>query len=125
VLIINLVSAISDASGKYDIAVIGDRKSILAFKAFGIHTVEAQNAADAIDAITKLREAHVGVVFITEDLAKIMADWLQEWKAREELPIIIEIPTYKGSLGLGYQKMKRYVERAIGADILFKNTVRT
>ena len=39
----------------------------------------------------------------------------------ERIPAIIPIPGIEGSLGLGISNVKKSVERAVGADILFKD----
>lgn len=36
------------------------------------------------------------------------------------LPVVVPIPNNKGTLGWGMGKIKENVEKAIGADILFK-----
>ena len=38
-----------------------------------------------------------------------------------QIPAIIPIPGREGSLGLGIASVKKSVERAVGADILFKD----
>jgi V/A-type H+-transporting ATPase subunit F len=37
----------------------------------------------------------------------------------QRLPAIIPIPGMKGSMGIGLRNIKKAVEKAVGADILF------
>lgn len=47
-------------------------------------------------------------------------DVIDEYKD-SELPAIILIPGLQGSLGIGMAGVKKSVERAVGADILFND----
>ena len=38
------------------------------------------------------------------------------------IPAIVSIPGQEGSMGYGMNNLRRAVERAVGADILFKDT---
>lgn len=98
-------------------AVIADRETGLAFKSMGMQAVYAE-PKNAHAVLTEASEKYK-IIFITEDLAHTATDLITEY-ATQTLPIIIEIPSFKGTVGLGKQKMKRITERAVGADILFK-----
>ena len=97
------------------IAVIGDRDSVLGFRALGleVHTVE-----DSTQARHLLRKAAEGcaAVFLTEALAAPLQEEIDRYK--EALtPAIVLIPGKGGSLGLGETALHNAVERAVGADI--------
>lgn len=101
-----------------DVAVIADRETGLAFKSIGMQPLQAETEEEAR---TILREASdkYKIIFVTENLAQHMADLITEYETQTE-PIIIEIPSFEGTVGLGKKKMKRITERAVGADILFR-----
>ena len=99
------------------IAVIGDKDSILAFKAVGVETFAANGVFEANDILKKLKDDYA-VIFITEDLAEQIADTLDKLKSRA-YPAVIPIPGSLGSNGFGLKNIHRDVEKAIGADILF------
>lgn len=99
------------------IAVIGDKDSILAFKAIGVDVFSARNSFEAQDTLKKLAREYA-VVFITEDLAAEIPDILKRYKTRP-FPAVIPIPTAQGSTGFGMKALSKDVEKAIGADILF------
>ena len=98
-------------------AVIADRETGLAFRSMGMQALHAEPG----EAAHVLKEAseNYKIIFITENLAQTVTDLITEY-ATQTLPIIIEIPSFEGTVGLGKQKMKRITERAVGADILFK-----
>ena len=101
----------------YKIGVIGDKDSILAFKAIGIDVFTAVDKKDTEDLIGKLAKKDYGVIFITEALAKLTYETIDKY--RESMtPAIILIPSNKGSLGIGLADINRSVEKAVGANIL-------
>ena len=100
------------------LAVIGDKDSVLAFKAIG---AEVHNARDGFEAAALLRELSkedVAVIFITEELCVGAADTLNKLKTRA-YPAVIPIPAATGSNGFGMAGIKKDVEKAVGVDILF------
>lgn len=100
------------------IAVIGDKDSILAFKAVGAETFAAETVFDVNDTLHKLVKGDYAVVFITEKLAETAHETLSKLKDRP-YPVVIPIPSGGGSTGYAMTGIKKDVERAIGADILF------
>src|SRR5699024_10089967 len=101
----------------YKIGVIGDKDSILAFKAIGIDDFTAIDEKDAKKLIDKLASEDYGVIFITEAMAKLCQEKIDKY--RESMtPAIILIPSNKGSMGIGLADINRSVEKAVGANIL-------
>ena len=102
---------------KEKIAVIGDKDSILAFKAIGIE-VFPTNTDDEARETLKLLARDYAVIFITEDIAGRINDIVSRYKTRP-YPAVISIPSSEGSNGFGMNSSRKDVEKAIGADILF------
>lgn len=98
------------------IAVIGDKDSILAFKAVGVDVYPVRNEFDSADTLKKLARTYA-VIFITEDIAEKIPDVLKRYKTRP-YPAVIPIPGAQGSTGLGMKGISDDVEKAIGTDIL-------
>ena len=103
----------------FRIAVVGDRDSILGFKTLGIDTLPVATADEALSVLRKLAGRSYGAIFITEELAAQLEEPIQELNKRF-LPAVVPIPNSRGTLGLGMQNIKQKVEKAIGADILFR-----
>ena len=101
----------------YKIAVMGDRESILSFKALGIETVSVENNEEAKAQISRLAQDEYAVVYLTEQLAVDLKQEIEKY-ADKIAPAFILIPGPGGSLGIGMANAKDAVERAVGADIL-------
>lgn len=104
----------------YKIGVIGDKDSILGFKALGLSVFPVNQPSEAEKILEKLVEEQFAVVYITEQIARDIVSSMDMYKDLR-LPAIIPIPGNQGSLGIGMQGVKKSVERAVGADILFKD----
>ena len=102
------------------VGVIGDKDSVLAFKTVGLEVFDAPDSNVARELIKKLSREDFAVIFVTENYARENEDLLDKFKAKT-FPAIVAIPTSKGSTGFGLNRLKKDVEKAIGADILFNN----
>ena len=102
----------------YKLGVIGDKDSILGFKALGISVFPTNDIREANRLIHKLAKEDYAVIFVTEQLAKDLDEAIGEYK-NSLTPAIIMIPNNRGTLGLGIDGVKKSVEKAIGSDILF------
>lgn len=101
------------------IAVIGDRDSILMFRATGVEVFPVEGAEEAERLLRSLAGEGYVCIFLTENLVSDLKPLLEEFAARP-LPALSFIPTGAGSLGLAREKLKHIVEKAVGADILFQ-----
>ncbi|TQQ84214.1 V-type ATP synthase subunit F [Peptacetobacter hominis] len=103
----------------YKIGVIGDRDSVIGFKAVGLDTFPCSGAAEAKKVLEELvAEESYAIIYITEGLCKDMTEEIDSYKSLIT-PAIIPIPGIEGSLGIGIAGVKKNVEKAVGADILF------
>jgi V/A-type H+-transporting ATPase subunit F len=102
-----------------DVAVVGDKDSILCFRAIGVLTFAVSEATEARTVVRRLVQDKVSVIFITEPIARGIMDLIDEI-ARVSLPSIVLIPNNQGSLGLGMERIRQTVTKAVGADIFGK-----
>ena len=100
----------------YKIAVLGDRDSVLGFKALGLEVVFAEDADTARQALHRLAREDYAIIYITEQLARDLSAEIARYKAAVT-PAVILVPGKTGSLGLGAAALQSAVERAVGADI--------
>lgn len=106
----------------YKIGIVGDRDSVLGFMALGFSVHEAAGADEAASTLSRLvQSGEYAVIFITEELAVLTEEERAKYKDLP-LPAITVIPSSKGSNGYGMANIKNAVERAVGADILFKDS---
>lgn len=104
----------------YKIAIIGERDSVLGFMAIGFSVHEAPDADSARDILhTLAKDETYAIIFVVENYAEALAEDIARYKDKP-LPAIILIPGRAGSTGYGMAAVKSAVERAVGADILFK-----
>lgn len=98
------------------IAVLGERNSVLGFRALGLEVVFAEQREEALPQLHRLVRQDYSIIYITEDLAQTMMGDIAKYSQRPS-PAIILIPGRGGSLGVAQQVLKQAVERAVGADI--------
>ncbi len=103
---------------RIDLAMIGDRDSVLLAKAAGLAIFDETDPEKAERLINKLAREGVKVIFLTEPLYEKCGETINKYKS-EAFPAIIPIPDSKGSSGVAMAQIKANVEKAIGADILF------
>lgn len=104
----------------YKLGIIGDKDTVLAFKALGLSTYPVVEPGEAERALKKMVTENYAVIFITEQIAEEIKDTVDEY-SQNILPSIILIPNNQGSTGIGLKKIKSSVEKAIGVDILFES----
>ena len=101
----------------YKIAVMGDRESVMGFKAIGFDTYPAASSREASEILQRIAKDSYAVIYITEQLASDIQDEISKYKD-SVTPAIILIPGKDGTLGIGMGAVHSAVERAVGADIL-------
>ncbi len=100
-----------------NIAVIGDRDSVLCFRAVGVSVFPTTDDEQAKKIFQKLTRDDYAVIFVTEQLAAGLDEQIQK-VAFQPLPSVVLIPNSKGSLGFGMGRIREIVKKAVGADIL-------
>ena len=101
------------------IAVIGDKDSVLAFKAVGVEVYDATTPEQASTLIKKLSQSGgYAVLLIAEGLAESIPETLAKAKL-QTYPAVVPIPTTATPSGFGLLGIKSDVEKAIGVDIIF------
>jgi V/A-type H+-transporting ATPase subunit F len=103
----------------YKIGVVGEKDAVIAFLSLGMTVKGVENAKEAQMAIDGMAREGYGLIFVTETIAKEIDETIERYK-NSFLPAVILIPGVQGSLGIGLQKIKDNVEKAVGVDILSK-----
>lgn len=99
------------------IGVLGDKDSILGFKALGLSVFPVTNKTEAAETLHKIAREGYAVIYITEQIAEQVQEHIERYKD-SEFPAIIPIPGNQGTLGIGMKNLEKAVERAVGANIL-------
>lgn len=102
----------------YRIGVIGDKESVLGFKAVGLEVFPCDHADEARKVLKRIAKEDFAIIYVTEQLYQYLGEEADNY-IDSRIPAIIPIPGKEGSLGIGMSSVKKAVERAVGADILF------
>lgn len=87
------------------IGIIGEKKSVLGFKALGLE-------AFSVDDLDKINLDDFAVLFITEDIDKQKVDFL----FKRTMPAVLTVPGLKPSSKRS--DLKLILERALGSDMI-------
>ena len=102
----------------YKIGVVGEDATVKGFLSLGFLIENAENAGAAKEKVELLKEKGCVIVYITDDLyEKIDTDIYRT----DPLFTLIPINTLKSRSNVGAARLKKAVEKAVGADILFGN----
>ncbi|HAQ40314.1 MAG TPA: V-type ATP synthase subunit F [Clostridiales bacterium] len=104
----------------YKIGVIGDKQSVLGFKAVGLNVFDCSTKEEVKNKLKAIVDEDYAIIYITENFYNEIRDTVYEYDEMR-LPAIIPIPGMNGTTGIGLENIKKAVERAVGADILFNN----
>ncbi|MDD3861587.1 MAG: V-type ATP synthase subunit F [Candidatus Gracilibacteria bacterium] len=117
-------------NNKFKIAIVGNKDSILGFKALGLDTYNANDATEATAVLYEIKKKEVvdderlgearpayAVIFIIEDLAMKISEEDYKNLSEDALPAIVPVPSPKGTSGYGLKRIGKMVERAVGSDI--------
>ena len=103
----------------YKMAAVGGKDVVLAYRALGMTVVSTEETPDLDRAIFHLVQQGHAIIFVTEPVYEQILETRERYRD-EPFPAIIPIPGAGGSTGLGMQRVRKSVEKAIGADILFQ-----
>ncbi|MBD3361107.1 V-type ATP synthase subunit F [Candidatus Peregrinibacteria bacterium] len=115
---------------KYNIAIVGNKDTILGFKGLGLKTFDANTTEEAVKLLFKLKDEEItvdektgekrpayAIIFITENFASEISKDDYKKLSGEALPAIIPVPGSKGTAGYGIKRIGKMVEQAVGSDI--------
>ena len=102
----------------YKIAVMGDYDSIYGFATLGLSIVPVTSPEEGKEKLHQLAGGKYGIIYMTEALAAELEHEIEKYR-EQVTPAIILIPGVSGNTGKGVENVKKTVEQAVGADILF------
>ena len=102
----------------YKIAVIGDRDSVLGFRALGLDVFPTEDTDAGRRTLHRLAQEDYAVIYITEALAAVLPAEIEAARLAPR-PAVILIPGISGNTGEGLAAVKKSVEQAVGSDLLF------
>ncbi|MBE6615954.1 MAG: V-type ATP synthase subunit F [Ruminococcaceae bacterium] len=99
------------------IGVIGRRGDVLTFQAAGFATYQAESMQEAAGMLRKAAE-ECAIIFLTPEYAAGLPEDIARYDTMLT-PAVIALPEKGG--GVGMAMLRQAAERAIGADILFRD----
>lgn len=105
------------ANEQYKIAVVGNRDAILPFRLIGFDTFPVISGEQAQYQLDELAKQAYGIIYLTEDFAEEIPDTIRYYDTLVT-PAVILIPTHKGCIGIGSERIRENVEKAVGQNIL-------
>lgn len=101
----------------HKIGVIGDKDSVLGFRALGLEVFTPEEDIEVRRTIERLAKDNYGIIFITEQMAVKARETIDRYDS-EVAPAIIMIPSNQGTLNIGMDRINENVEKALGSNIL-------
>ena len=101
------------------IAVVGPRESVLYYLSAGFALYPAQDAAGAAAELDRAAADGASVIFVAPDYAEALAEQMAKYAYRSKIAVSL-LPRKAEGIDPGTALMKAAVERAVGADIVYK-----
>ena len=99
------------------VAALGDWTSIAGFKAVGVEAYVVDDPEGGPEAWAAIPLERYAVVMVTEPVYEVLRRRVAGFPARDELPVILEIPAVTGVTGAAKSGMRELTVRALGAVI--------
>ena len=101
------------------IAVIGDYESICGYESVGFVIYPVENSFEAAKILDEVKKGDYPVVFICENYIRDIDEVYNKF-CDCIIPAIIPIPSGTKKYDYAVSKLKGFVEKAVGTDIIFK-----
>lgn len=102
-----------------NIAIIGEKNIIIGFNLLGFKLFPAIDASEAKNALQKCVSSDYNIVFITDDIAKLIFEEIEKYQRMSTVSICI-LPNRIQDSELSMELLRKNVEKAVGTDILFR-----
>lgn len=101
------------------IAVVGPQESILYYLSAGFAIYPAQDASRAADELDRAAADGASVIFVSAAYADALAEPMRKYAFDSDIAVSL-LPQNTGGTDPGTALMKSAVERAVGADIVYR-----
>ena len=101
------------------IAVVGPRESILYYLSAGFAIYPAEDAENASAELNRAADDGASVIFVSPVYAEALSEQMAKYAYRSKIAVTL-LPQKTEGVDPGTALMKSAVERAVGADIVYK-----
>ena len=99
------------------LAAICDRDTAVGFRISGIKDIFIPNG-NALQIFNQIQERDdIGILFITEKIVEDLDKHLKDFRIRNNIPIIVEIPDKKGKRKDHVDFVSHLIKKAVGIEI--------
>jgi V/A-type H+-transporting ATPase subunit F len=112
------MSQAGGGSERAQIAVVGNRETVVAFQAAGLSVHPVAAGPEAAAKVEQLVAEGFRVIFFTEELFAHLGPVLERYRKRA-VPCLVALPESAGSQE-SVARLKEVVKRAVGADVFGK-----
>lgn len=102
------------------LAAICDRDTAVGLRLAGVQElfIPKSNTKEIWDKI--LERGDIGILFITEKFSEDLGKYLKEYRIRNSIPIVVEIPDKKGRIKDHVDFVSYVIKKAIGIEVIKK-----
>ena len=100
------------------LAALCDQDTAVGLRLAGIHELyieKEKNVKDLWNEISK--KDNIGILFVTEKIVDDLGKYLKDYRIRNNLPIIVEIPDKKGRVKEHVDFVSHLIKKAVGIEI--------
>ena len=101
---------------KYDYFVIADQDTVLGFGCAGVPGAVVKDRDEALDALQTARSRNVGVVILTEEIADLLREEVDEIRFSKALPLVVEVRGPQGAWP-GRRALADIIREAVGVRV--------
>jgi len=101
------------------IAVVGRRENVLCYLAAGFSVYCAEDSENASRELRRASKEGAAVIFVSPEYCAALAEDMAKFAFRSDITVTT-LPKKVNGTDSGALLMKRAVERAVGADIIYK-----
>ena len=99
------------------IAGICDNDTAMGLRLAGIKDVYVPNG-DAVKIWNEISDRDdIGIVFITEKIVEDIGNYLKDYRIRNNVPIVVEIPDKKGRKSEHLDFVSHLIKKAVGVEV--------
>jgi len=99
------------------IAAICDKDTAVGLKLAGIKEIFIANENPLKIWNLVIKRDDIGIVFITEEITELLGKHLKDYRLRENIPIVVEIPDKKGKKKEHVDFISHLTKKAVGVEI--------
>lgn len=98
------------------VAVIGDKETILGFKAVGVDVFDFEEKKELNSFKTQVNDGEYDLIFVTENAYLELEKELKELEEKP-VPAVLVIPSVSGNLGIADNYIDNIVQKAVGMKL--------